>query len=132
METINQRVRKYRKDLFLNQSDVAQMLGMKTSTYSQMERMGNITCETLLKLTEILKVDVLKLLYGEDMPKKEIKDINEFKADIDGVGMIVAQDVYEKFAVIAMRNLSQPLKQEIYEFILDELKNVKEFKLYNK
>lgn len=132
METINQRVRKYRKDLFLNQSDVAQMLGMKTSTYSQMERMGNITCETLLKLTEILKVDVRKLLYGEDMPKKEMKDINEFKADIDGVGMIVAQDVYEKFAVIAMRNLSQPLKQEIYEFILDELKNVREFKLYNK
>ena len=61
-----------------------------------------------------------------------MKDINEFKADIDGVGMIVAQDVYEKFAVIAMRNLSQPLKHEIYEFILDELKNVKEFKLYNK
>lgn len=132
METINQRVKKQRKELFLSQADVAQMLGMKTSTYSQMERMGNITCETLLKLTEILKVDVLKLLYGEDMPKKEIKDINEFKADIDGVGMIVAQDVYEKFAVIAMRNLSQPLKQEIYEFILDELKNVKEFKLYNK
>lgn len=132
METINQRVKKYRKELFLSQADVAQMLDMKTSTYSQMERMGNITCETLLKLTEILKVDVLKLLYGEDMPKKEIKDINEFKADIDGVGMIVAQDVYEKFAVIAMRNLSQPLKQEIYEFILDELKNVKEFKLYNK
>ena len=132
METINQRVRKYRKDLFLNQSDVAQMLGMKTSTYSQMERMGNITCETHLKLTKILKVDVLKLLYGEDIQKKEMKDINEFKADIDGVGMIVAQDVYEKFAVIAMRNLSQPLKQEIYEFILDELKNVKEFKLYNK
>ena len=132
METINQRVKKQRKELFLSQADVAQMLGMKTSTYSQMERMGNITCETLLKLTEILKVDVLKLLYGEDMPKKEMKDINEFKADIDGVGMIVAQDVYEKFAVIAMRNLSQPLKQEIYEFILDELKNVKEFKLYNK
>lgn len=132
METINQRVKKYRKELFLSQADVAQMLDMKTSTYSQMERMGNITCETLLKLTEILKVDVLKLLYGEDMPKKEMKDINEFKADIDGVGMIVAQDVYEKFAVIAMRNLSQPLKQEIYEFILDELKNVKEFKLYNK
>ena len=132
METINQRVRKYRKDLFLNQSDVAQMLGMKTSTYSQMERMGNITCDTLLKLTKILKVDVLKLLYGEDIQKKEMKDINEFKADIDGVGMIVAQDVYEKFAVIAMRNLSQPLKQEIYEFILDELKNVREFKLYNK
>ena len=132
METINQRVRKYRKDLFLNQSDVAQMLGMKTSTYSQMERWGNITCETLLKLTKLLKVDVLKLLYGEDIQKKEMKDINEFKADIDGVGMIVAQDVYEKFAVIAMRNLSQPLKQEIYEFILDELKNVREFKLYNK
>ena len=132
METINQRVKKYRKELFLSQADVAQMLDMKTSTYSQMERMGNITCETLLKLTEILKVDVLKLLYGEDMPKKEMKDINEFKADIDGVGMIVAQDVYDKFAVIAMRNLSQPLKQEIYEFILDELKNVREFKLYNK
>ena len=73
METINQRVRKYRKDLFLNQSDVALMLGMNTSTYSQMERMGNITCETLLKLTKILKVDVRKLLYGEDIQKKEIK-----------------------------------------------------------
>ena len=69
-ETINQRICFYRKKLKLTQSQVGKMLGVKTSTYSQMERRGNITCENLIKLSEILSVDTLTLLYGKNIPQK--------------------------------------------------------------
>lgn len=65
LETINQRIRFYRKEMMYSQAQVAQMLNLKMTTYSQMERKGNITCEILIKLTEILNVDALTLLYGE-------------------------------------------------------------------
>lgn len=124
---INKRILLIRKDLGLIQSDVAKMLGIRTSTYSQMERKGNVTCETLIKLAKIFNVDVLTLLYGEDIPKieKKIPTIRELKKDIDGIPPLVAKDVYEKFAVIAMRNLPDDSKQEIYELIMDKLKYTK-------
>lgn len=127
--TVNQRIRHYRKKLKYTQADVAKMLDMKISTYSQMERMGNITCETLIKLTDILKTDALTLLYGEKMLCKEIPKIEEIKKDIDGIPMLIADDLYEKFAVIAMRNLSHNSKQEVYGFIMEKLKNLNNIKV---
>jgi len=99
------------------------MLGLKTSTYSQMERIGKITSELLIKLTVILQTDALTLLYGENKPKMPIPEIKEIKKDIDGIPLLVAQDLFEKFAVIAMRNLSNGGKLEVYEFIMEKLKN---------
>jgi len=129
-ETVNQRIRRLRKRMGYSQKDVAKMLGLKTSTYSQMERIGKITSELLIKLTVILQTDALTLLYGDNKPKTIIPNINEFKKDIDGIPFLVAQDIYEKFAVIAMRNLLPSSKQEVYEFIIDKLKNIDELKFY--
>lgn len=121
-KTINQRIRYYRKKLGYTQSQVGEMLGIKTSTYSQMERMGNITCEILIKLTEVLKVDALTLLYGKKTPEKQIPKAEEIKKDINGIPFLIAEDLYEKFAVLAIRNLPSENKKEIYEFVLDKLK----------
>ena len=64
-KTINQRVAMYRKLLGYSQSQIAEMLGKKSSTYSQCERTGTFTCETIMSLAEIFDADVRVLLYGE-------------------------------------------------------------------
>ena len=64
-KSINQRVAYYRKRQRLTQTQVAQMMGIKMSTYSQCERRGNISGERLIKLAEILGVSCEILLYGE-------------------------------------------------------------------
>lgn len=65
-ETINQRITKYRKFRGYTQAQMAEMLGMKGSTYSQCERMGKISCEQIISISPILHLDVRVLLYGED------------------------------------------------------------------
>ena len=130
--TVNQRIRHYRKMLKYTQADVAKMLDMKISTYSQMERMGNITCETLIKLTDILKTDALTLLYGENYEQESNINPQEITAepiDLSWVQPLVADDVYEKAAVIAMRSFPHKKKQELYQFFLDEFKCINVLKI---
>ncbi len=62
--SINERIRMRRKEMGLIQCEVAERLGIKISTYSQMERKGHITCETLKVLCEVLEVSAQYLLYG--------------------------------------------------------------------
>lgn len=64
---INKRVVKYRKFSHLTQSQVAELIGMKSSTYSQMEREGDVSAERIVKLAEIFNIDVRCLLYDEDV-----------------------------------------------------------------
>ena len=75
MSEINIRLAKIRKSRGLRQRDLAEMIGMKESTYSQMERQGGINCETLLKICNALKCSPLEILYGEqfkaETPKPE-------------------------------------------------------------
>ena len=61
--TINERIIARRKELGLNQTMLAESLGIKVSSYSQMERKGHITCETLRVLCEVLRVSTEFLLY---------------------------------------------------------------------
>ena len=63
---INRRIRHYRKKSGITQNELAEMLGMKGSTYSQAEREGNITCDLLLRVAPILKVEPEVLLLGEN------------------------------------------------------------------
>ena len=65
---INKRVTKYRKKNGMKQYQVAEMLGMKLSSYSQMERLGDISAERIRKLAEIFNMDVRNLLYDENFP----------------------------------------------------------------
>lgn len=71
-ETINQRITRYRKSLGFSQAEVAVLLGMKHSTYSLKERGGDIDCETIIKISEVLGVDVKVLLYGENSGDKKV------------------------------------------------------------
>lgn len=66
MFDINQRVKKMRKKHFFTQDRFAINLGIKTSTYSQMERSGNISAETLKKIAKLLDIDIRYFLYGEE------------------------------------------------------------------
>ena len=63
---INARITSLRKLREYKQADVAELLGMKTSTYSQMEQRGNITAEMVIRLSELFDIDPREILYGED------------------------------------------------------------------
>lgn len=62
--TINERIMARRKELGFSQKMMAESLGIKTNTYSQMERKGHIICETLRVLCDVLQVSTEYLLYG--------------------------------------------------------------------
>ncbi len=127
-ETINQRIVRFRKNANLTQTNVANALGMNLSTYAQMERMGKIHSEVIIKLCNILKVDELTLLYGDNRPiNKVILDVENMAhktINIVGISEFVTQNFYEKFCVLALRNLKEKDCKEIYEFILEKLKNL--------
>ncbi len=103
---INERIRLLRKQRKYSQKYVAQKMNMKISTYSQMEREGNITCDTLLALSEILEVDELTILYGEDMPVEKCETEKLTEADF-----------FEKLVLYALRNMPEDVRQKIYEII---------------
>lgn len=62
-ETINQRIALYRKIANLTQTQAAEKLGMKCSTYSQMERKGTISADKLIALADIFGITPDTLLY---------------------------------------------------------------------
>ena len=58
-KSINKRVRIYRKRAGLTQNELAERLGMKGSTYSQMEREGNIPANRLLQIADVLGIEAV-------------------------------------------------------------------------
>lgn len=63
---INARIASIRKLRGYKQADIAEFLGLKTSTYSQMERNGNITGEMIIKIAKIFDIDPRIILCGEE------------------------------------------------------------------
>ncbi|MBO5211038.1 MAG: helix-turn-helix domain-containing protein [Clostridia bacterium] len=61
---INERIRKYRKEKKLSQGQLAAKLGIKTSTYSQMEREGNVSADMVLRIAAELGIDPNLIFYG--------------------------------------------------------------------
>ena len=64
-KTVNERIAIYRRLFGYSQAELAELLGMKSSTYSQMERKGRIYTDILLKIAETLDIDPKILLCGE-------------------------------------------------------------------
>lgn len=62
---VNKRIKETRKKLHYTQGQVAEYMGMKCSTYSQMERKGSISVERAKKLAEILGADPDYIIYGQ-------------------------------------------------------------------
>ena len=69
---INERIRKYRKLKKLSQGQLADKLGIKTSTYSQMEREGNVSADMVLKIADVLDVDPALIFLGVDATPKDV------------------------------------------------------------
>lgn len=63
--TLNQRIAHIRKINGHSQEKAAKAFGIKTSTYSQKERRGFITCEFLIEFCRYFDVDSRLILYGE-------------------------------------------------------------------
>ncbi len=68
--TINERIRKYRKEKDITQKELGEALGMKTNAYSSMEKKGKITVEHALKIAEALDINPDLIIKGE--VKKEL------------------------------------------------------------
>ncbi|MBR4973329.1 MAG: hypothetical protein IKY45_02560 [Clostridia bacterium] len=105
-ETINQRITKYRRFRGYTQAQMAEWLGMKSSTYSQCERVGKITCEQIISISEILKLDVGTLLYGEKKAKPPITPPQEMEFTL-----------MEKNIIKIIRNLKKQDRAELISII---------------
>lgn len=116
-ETINQRIKRYRKLCHLTQHKVAELLGMKNSTYSQAEREGNVTCELLIKISSILGVDVKVLLFGEE----DGQEIEINPTVIDNPNYMEVTDK-ERRIITMYRNFNQETKNELYAFLNEKFK----------
>ena len=122
---INHNVASCRKLAELKQSDVAELLNIKTSTYSQMERKGNITGDMILKLAELFKVHPNVLLYGTEYVEEEKKDeenlvLSEpFTPPVPEPtsSSITVLTNSEENIIKIIRNLSKSDRDEVYSFI---------------
>ncbi len=79
---INERIQALRRKKHLTQEKMGKLLGIKTSTYSQLEKNGHISAERIKLLAEIFEVDYCYLIDGntvnETFEKEDlIKDIRE-------------------------------------------------------
>ena len=66
MDNVNERIVKYRNIAKQTQTEVAEKLGIKCSTYSQLERKGIVSADRLFKLSEIFGVSPCMLFNGEE------------------------------------------------------------------
>lgn len=132
IKTVNERIAFYRKKSHLSQNEVAERIGMKGSTYSQMERRGNVSAERLKALAEVFEIKAEELLYGEE----------EYKIlypENSGSGLPLAQEpAFPKPSEVfvptnseisllkVFRRLSQKDKAEVRDFIQKKRKVFKE------
>lgn len=121
-ETINQRIYRFRKNLGYTQSYMAEILDMHITTYSRLERKGNISCKLLVKLAEIFKTDISTILYGEinGKPQEETPKNQNLSYDFDSQPFF-AIDHYEKGTLIAMRSVSSENKIDIFRYAINKL-----------
>ncbi len=124
---INKKIRDLRKEKNFNQDRISEMLGMKKSTYSQMERSGKFPIHIIVEMAKILEVDILEMIYP-DAPKNELiieqpqSGILKFEQP-----PAVSFDDYctranslsnrEENAIIMLRNLKPEDRESVYSLI---------------
>ncbi|MBQ6847625.1 MAG: helix-turn-helix transcriptional regulator [Clostridia bacterium] len=118
--SVNERIRICRKQRGLTQTQMSKVLGIKTSTYSQMERKGIITCEVLKVLSEAFGVSPIYLLYGTETennisPEKPYESRYSFLEDISDAELIILQK--------SVFYLNRDKRKLIYRYAIDILKN---------
>ncbi len=125
-ETVNQRIARYRKLKGFTQARLAEEIGMRPSSYSQMERCGNITTQRLVDIAIALKVDANVLLYGEveilppptEDPKEPIGEPSPPLPPLPPEDDLILSNL-EKNLVKIYRSLPKEVKKEI-DIIVNE------------
>ena len=111
-ESINERIAKYRRFAGYSQEQVANYLGIKSSTYSQRERLGNVTCDFLIKVAEFLNISPVVLLLGTDI--EPFTEDEEFSLRLNHT---------EINHIRMLRMISKDEKKEILEETYKKFKN---------
>ena len=130
---INKKVKELRKKRGYIQQQIAEILGMKTSTYSQMERSGKIPVQIILKLADVFNVEAIEIMDPENsglMIEPSNKSFAKLAQDA-----VKSEDFFEEKlvltnreenAIIMLRNLSAEDREKIYNDI--KLYHDKKFK----
>ena len=126
---LNSRIKKYRNLADLTQEQVASALNMKPSTYSQMERSGNIKAHLVDPIAKILNVDPVVLLFGEKVeppvtlppiappPEPLLKQPVPPIFVIDNSDDVLPLKNREIQTIKIIRSLPPEKSEEIYKFI---------------
>ena len=117
---INENVARYRKLMGYKQSDIADILDMKLSTYSQMERKGNIPAITLWQIAKILDVRIENFFSRNILREPEPNPLGSKPED-----PFRPLTNKEKGAITIIRNLSKPKQDEVYDFIAKQYRRKK-------
>ena len=134
--SINQRIALYRKMANLTQTEVAEKMGMKCSTYSQMERKGSISTERLLTICKILGVTPEMLLYDNTEGKKlDFSGTETMTSTLNQQSNPFANSSYgpapfipthkEESIIKILRNLPKPYYDDVVNFIEAKYKESK-------
>ena len=132
---INRRVAHYRKMCNFTQEEAASALGLKTSTYSQKERLGNITATDIIRFAKTFGVEPEVLLLGEEAvtakklaivaeaSKNEvIKETNE-KTTTKYEPAEIVLTAQEKNFVTMLRSLTKKKRENVLQYTYDVFKN---------
>lgn len=125
---VNDRIKEMRKKRQYTQAQLAELLGLKCSTYSQMERKGSISVEMAKRIAEILDVDSDYIIYGENgeqkldfspIPQKvlTVSDRRTFLEQIRNGEEQLILSVKEKNIIKNFRALSEEDKKEFLDFL---------------
>lgn len=113
---INENIAAYRTIRGYKQSDIADILDMKQSTYSQMERKGNIPAITLWKISKILDIP-MEMFFTKNSLMEPIDNplVVDKEKEVDPFRPLNNK---EKNAITILRNFSKPKQDEVYNLIL--------------
>lgn len=134
--SINERVKRCRKMCDMRQEDLAAAMGMKASTYSQMERTGEITAVRLIQIADILGISPNLLFYGTEEKEQPIIDPTTKHEKPGGLGqpnpvdpIIVTPKKFtpdeEKYFTIVRDFFPKKYKEELFEYIQEKYKEIK-------
>lgn len=119
MDNLNDRIIEYRNIKDLTQTEVAEKLGIKCSTYSQMERQGIVSAERLFKLSEIFEVSPCMLFKGEEPCKINDKNILKAPEPIIPKTEVFVATKKEQNIIKIMRELDKSDYNRVMELIQD-------------
>ena len=119
-KSINERIRQCRKERELTQTRVAKVLGIKTSTYSQLERKGYVTSEVIKILSGFFDVSPIYLLYGTE-EKNGVSTGKPYESRYDFLENV--SDAELKVLRETVFYLNRDKRNIIYHYAIDILKN---------